>query len=48
MYRSFAVLRMTTTRNAVILSAAKDLYKMRMGNIQNLSRTLVKTMDAEL
>ena len=28
MYRSFAVLRMTTLRFVVILSAAKDLYEM--------------------
>ena len=26
MYRSFAALRMTTKRNEVILSVAKDLY----------------------
>ena len=28
MYRSFASLRMTTSRNDVILSEAKDLYEM--------------------
>ena len=28
MHRSFAPLRMTTKRNAVILSKAKDLYEM--------------------
>ena len=34
MYRSFAVLRMTTKRNVVILSAAKDLYGMFMNRMQ--------------
>ena len=35
MYRSFASLRMTTKRNAVILSEAKDLYEMVMNCILN-------------
>ena len=37
MYRSFALLRMTTKRNAVILSKAKDLYEMSTDNIPNPS-----------
>ena len=37
MYRSFAALRMTTKRNVVILSAAKDLYEMCTDNILNPS-----------
>ena len=44
MYRSFAArdcgalrLRMTTMRDAVILSGAKDLYEMCMNNILNPS-----------
>ena len=37
MYRSFASLRMTTKRNAVILTEGKDLYEMCTNNIQNLS-----------
>ena len=35
MYRSFASLWMTTKRNAVILSEAKDLYEMYTNNILN-------------
>ena len=37
MYRSFAPLRMTALRVVVILSGAKDLYEMCMGNVQNPS-----------
>ena len=33
MYRSFASLRMTTKRNRVILSEAKDLYDSNSGNV---------------
>ena len=35
MYRSFALLRMTTLRFVVILSGAKDLYEMVMDHISN-------------
>ena len=41
MYRSFAPLRMTTKRNVVILSGAKDLYEMCMNNILNNRHTLI-------
>ena len=38
MYRSFALLRMTTKRNVVILSGAKDLYEMIMNYMPNNQR----------
>ena len=34
MYRSFASLRMTTKRNVVILSEAKDLYTSLKNNAE--------------
>ena len=49
MYRSFASLRMTTKRNVVILSEAKDLYEMSTNIILDPSSYLnLMTMNPDL
>ena len=48
MYRSFALLRMTTKRNAVILTEGKDLYEMCLDNIPNPPSYLGLTTNPEL
>ena len=44
MYRSFASLRMTTKRNRVILSEAKDLYESNLSNILKIPQLSVKNL----
>ena len=48
MHRSFALLRMTTKRNAVILTEGKDLYEMCLDNIPNPPSYLGLTTNPEL